>query len=271
MLEESQGLIAEADELHGFLQTLRPEDWRRPTPFKAWTPWDVVAHLHIGDRLALLALNDPDGFAAYLAEIMREMATGVSPTERARRTVGDITPEALIETWHDTCRELAGRIDERDPGVRVPWVGRDMGLRSFTAARLMETWAHGQDVYDLMGVEKTHADRIRPIAEMGVRTFSWTFANRGLEVPAEPPHVRLEAPSGAVWRWNEPSEDSLVAGRAVEFCQVVTQVRNVADTELEVRGSTAGSWMAMAQCFAGPPEDPPPPGQRLSGGHQSGA
>jgi uncharacterized protein (TIGR03084 family) len=119
-------------------------------------------------------------------------------------------------------------------------------------------------------VSKPHADRIRPIAELGVRTFGFTFVNRGLEVPAAPPHVRLEAPSGAIWRWNEPSEDELIAGRAVEFCQVVTQVRNVADTKLEVRGETAGRWMAMAQCFAGPPEDPPPPGQRLSGGHTRG-
>jgi uncharacterized protein (TIGR03084 family) len=268
MLEESRSLIAEADELRDFLESLRPEDWRRPTPFKSWTPWDVVAHLNLGDRLALLALNDPLGFAASLGELMSQIAAGVSPTERARRTLGDLAPEALLLLWHETCRDLAGQLDACDPGRRVPWVGRDMGLRSFAAARLMETWAHGQDIYDLMGVPKTHSDRIRPIAEMGVRTFGWTFSNRGLDVPAPPPHVRLEAPSGAIWRWNEPSADNRVAGQAVEFCQVVTQVRNVADTALEVSGETARRWMAVAQCFAGPPEDPPRPGQRLSGGHR---
>jgi len=53
-----------------------------------------------------------------------------------------------------------------------------------------------------------------------------------------------------------------VAGDATEFCQVVTQTRNVADTRLDVKGETAVRWMAMAQCFAGPPEDPPEPGTR---------
>jgi len=43
---------------------------------------------------------------------------------------------------------------------------------------------------------------------------------------------------------------------------VVTQGRNVADTALAVVGTTAERWMAVAQCFAGGPEEPPAPGQR---------
>ena len=35
------------------------------------------------------------------------------------------------------------------------------------------------------------------------------------------------------------------------------------DTTLKATGDTATRWMAMAQCFAGPPEDPPPPGTRF--------
>ena len=86
--------------------------------------------------------------------------------------------------------------------------------------------------------------------------------NRGIEVPGEPPYVRLVAPSGASWEWNHPSEANKVGGDAVEFCQVVTQGRNVADTALEVVGETATRWMAIAQCFAGGPADPPKPGER---------
>jgi len=70
-------------------------------------------------------------------------------------------------------------------------------------------------------------------------------------------------PSGAVWAWGPPEADNFVEGSAVEFCQVVTQVRNVADTALRVVGATATQWMAIAQCFAGPPEDPPAPGSRF--------
>ena len=132
----------------------------------------------------------------------------------------------------------------------------------FTTARTMETWAHGQEVYDLVGATRTHTDRIKHVATIGVKTFGWTFANRGLPAPGPPPWVRLVAPSGAIWEWNEPSETDFVRGDAVEFCQVVTQVRNVADTALEVKGPVATQWMAIAQCFAGGPADPPAPGTR---------
>ena len=122
------------------------------------------------------------------------------------------------------------QLGESDPKRRLPWFGPDMGVRMFTTARLMETWAHGQEVYDLMRVERTHTDRIKHIATIGMKTFGWTFVNRGLEVPGAPPYVRLVAPSGEIWEWNEPSESERISGDAVDFCQVVTQGRNIADT-----------------------------------------
>ncbi len=74
--------------------------------------------------------------------------------------------------------------------------------------------------------------------------------------------MRLTGPSGAIWEWNTPQEDNAVIGSAVEFAQVVTQVRSVQDTTLQTRGPAAQRWMDIAQCFAGPPEDPPAPGTR---------
>jgi uncharacterized protein (TIGR03084 family) len=74
--------------------------------------------------------------------------------------------------------------------------------------------------------------------------------------------VRLTAPSGAVWTWNEAQEDNLVEGSAVDFARVVTQTRNIGDTDLRIVGDVAARWMAIAQCFAGPPETPPAPGLR---------
>ena len=132
----------------------------------------------------------------------------------------------------------------------------------FTTARYMETWAHGQEVYDLVGASRTHTDRIKNITTIGIKTFGWTFVNRKLEIPGPPPYVRLVAPSGEVWEWNDPNETEYVRGDAVEFCHVVTQGRNVADTKLEVGGPVATQWMSIAQCFAGGPVDPPKPGSR---------
>ncbi|MEQ1783642.1 MAG: maleylpyruvate isomerase family mycothiol-dependent enzyme [Hyphomonadaceae bacterium] len=149
-----------------------------------------------------------------------------------------------------------------DPKARLKWAGPDMSARSSITARLMETWAHGQEVYDHLGIERVDADRIKNIAHLGVSTFGWTYLVRKMAVPAVMPRVELTAPSGEVWSWGEPGENS-VTGSASEFCQVVTQVRNVADTNLVVRGPVATEWMGMAQCFAGAAEPPPKAGTRF--------
>jgi len=262
MLQESLDLLAEAEELHGFLGKLGEGDWDRPTKFMGWTPWDVVAHLHYFDRVSLLALRDADAFVAKRNELIRFLGEGLGNREIARRELGAVAPAELRERWLATCREMAQELGNSEPQRRLPWFGPDMGVRMFTTARYMETWAHGQEIYDLMKVQRTHTDRIKNIAVIGMKTFGWTFVNRGLEPPGAPPYVRLTAPSGAIWEWGQPSETECIRGDAVDFCQVVTQVRNVADTKLVVVGDVANRWMSIAQCFAGGPVDPPRPGER---------
>jgi uncharacterized protein (TIGR03084 family) len=264
VLQESQDLRAEADELHAFLETLADEDWGRPTGFKSWTPWDVVAHLHFYDQVSMLSLEGEEAFLPRRGELLREFGKGTSNAELARQEYGDWSAAELLERWITTCHDMARQLGESDPKRRLPWFGPDMGVRMFTTARLMETWAHGQEVYDLLGVRREPTDRLKHIATIGVKTFGWTFVNRKLEVPGPPPHVRLAAPSGEVWEWNEPSEIECVRGDALDFCLVVTQARNIADTPLEVVGEVASKWMAIAQCFAGGAVDPPKPGERSS-------
>ena len=262
MLQEAVDLLAEAEELHGFLATLSDDDWRRPTSFKSWTPWDVVAHLHMFDAVSLLAIAGGDSFAARRKELTECMMRGERLTEVGRREFGAYGAAELHTRWLATCREMAGKLGASEPDRRLPWFGPDMGVRMFTTARLMETWAHGQEIYDLMRVRRAPTDRLRHVCTIGVKTFGWTFANRRQQPPGPPPHVRLTAPSGAVWEWNEASESGRVEGSALDFCLTVAQVRNVADTALVVEGEVARRWMAIAQCFAGGPEDPPKPGQR---------
>ncbi|MCP4621993.1 MAG: hypothetical protein GY850_00480 [bacterium] len=114
----------------------------------------------------------------------------------------------------------------------------------------------------MLGVKRVNTDRIKNIAMLGVNTYGWSFACRGLEPPGSPPYIRLTAPSGDTWEWNEPSDENRIEGSAAEFCQVVTQVRNIVDTNLKLKGIST-QWMAVAQCFAGPPEKPPAPGTRF--------
>ncbi|MFW6092851.1 MAG: TIGR03084 family metal-binding protein [Pseudomonadota bacterium] len=250
----------EGEALHTVLRTLAAADWARVTTFKNWRVWDVVAHLHLSDHMGLRALEGEDRFRA----LMREMrAHGGSMADFARDWLAGVDGAALCVRWRRDLEALCEGLAATDPEQRLPWVGPGMKPRMFATARQMETWAHGWEVHDLLNLPRHHTDRLRNIATIGVRTFAWSFENRGEPVPGDPPHVRLTAPSGTVWTWNDPAAADRIEGDAVEFCQVVTQVRNVADTRLRVQGEVADRWMAVAQCFAGPPEEPPAPGTRV--------
>jgi uncharacterized protein (TIGR03084 family) len=179
-----------------------------------------------------------------------------------RRWSGDLAGPTLRERWHLHFHKMCDTLAASNPATRMAWYGPDMGLRMFASSRQMETWAHGQEIYDLLGLQRDNSDRIRHVCVMGVKTFGWTYINRGEPVPEPAPHIRLTAPSGAVWEWNEPQDDNRVEGPAVGFCQVVTQTRNAAEVGITTTGDTAAHWMQVAQCFAGPPTTPPPPGQR---------
>jgi uncharacterized protein (TIGR03084 family) len=262
MLQESLDFRAEADVLHEFLTTLPAADWDRPTGFLGWTPWDVVAHLHYFDLVSRLSLEGEEAFQPKRDALIKKLMARQTNREIARGELGELTPEALLEKWQTTYVKLTNELSASDPKRRLPWFGPDMGVRMFTTARYMEVWAHSQEIYDLLGVERTYDDRIRNIVAIGMKTFGWTFVNRGEEVPGPPPYVRLEAPSGEVWEYGEPSDEESVKGSAVEFCHVVTQGRNIADVNLAVKGSVATRWMAVAQCFAGGAIDPPKAGTR---------
>jgi len=252
----------ESEALYQLLADLDDDDFERPSQFKGWTVNDVISHLHAWNRAADLSLNDTEAFAEFRRRLFEAIQNGSTVVEFEKVWLDDCKNRERLEQWRSFYLEMSERFAGADPKMRVAWAGPDMSVRSSITARLMETWAHGQELYDLLGVERIDSDRIKNIAVLGVNTFGWTFINRGLDVPGDVPHVRLTAPSGDTWTWNEANDDNFVAGSATEFCQVVTQVRNRDDTKLEIVGEVANRWMSIAQCFAGPPEDPPPAGSR---------
>ena len=262
-MKQIEDFRAEVGELAAMLARLDERAWETVTQFKAYTVADLLRHLHQGDTMALTSAEDPAAFDAMQAERRKRRAEGLTLRDEARQVYGHLTGARLLEAWRATAGRLADRLADLPPDARLKWAGPDMGVRMFVTARQMETWAHGHDVYDILGLDRVATDRLENIAVIGIRTFGWTFANRGLPVPPGPPHVRLEAPSGAVWQWHEGSPAGTVSGSALEFCQVAAQVRNVADTRLSVTGEIANRWMSIAQCFAGPPNEPPAPGTRF--------
>ena len=252
-------LGAEHDALDAVVGDLPEAQWRAPTPSPGWAVADQVAHLTFFDGTAVTAMTEPERFASETADLIAGLGEDADMDELTIGPTRTLPPAELLARWRanrDRLLDAAGRLDDGD---RVPWYGPSMGAKSFLTARLMETWAHGQDVVDAVGAHRPPSDRLRHIAQLGVITRRWSYTVRGLEVPEGEVRVELEAPSGAVWTWNDDGDAGVVRGPAEDFCLVVTQRRHIDDTALALEGAPARDWMEHAQAFAGAATDGPRP------------
>ncbi len=263
-MKQAEDFLEESRQLFNLLKGRAEKDFLIKTQFKDWTIDDVIGHLHIFNFAANLSLKSSDDFQTFFAPFSEALKKGNGLLESQRPWLKDLSGHALLEAWWEEAQSTSNNYKNADPKSRLNWVGPNMSARSSITARQMETWAHGQEIFDILGEIRVESDRIKNLAHLGVFTFSWTFKNRCLSTPKDPPFVQLESPSGMNWEWNEPSRKSYVKGSAVDFASVVTQTRNILDTSLIVQGETATRWMAFAQCFAGPPEDPPQQNTRFT-------
>ena len=180
--------------------------------------------------------------------------------ERGRES----SPRELLEWWRSARRKLLRVMSTQDPDERLPWFGPPMRARSSVQARMMETWVHGHDIAQALGAEREPTDRLFHIADLGVKTFRFSFQNRGLDVPDGRVRVALRGPSGIVRVWND-EWDTSITGPVEEFVLVVAQRIHVDDTHLVLEGSLARRWMEVAQIFAGPPGPGRAPTAAVSG------
>jgi uncharacterized protein (TIGR03084 family) len=251
------------DELAGALRTetasldrvIAPLDdaaWRTPTPAQGWTVLDQIAHLAHFDDVTTLAARDPDRFRA---ERDAAVARGEAIVDAAADRTRALAPDAVLAWFRRARVALLDTLPALDPATRVPWYGPDMSAASALTARIMETWAHAQDVFDALGAPHPSTEALRHVAHIGVRTFANSFTTHGRPVPDATPAVVLHASDGdaGTWTWGDAAATERVEGDAVEFCLVVTQRRHVDDTRLRVDGPVANEWMHIAQAFAGPP------------------
>ncbi len=262
-LQQARDFLDESEALHNLIAGLSDDDLGQPTAFKSWTINTIIGHLHMWNHAADLSLNDPQGFQSFFRGFSNFTRAGTMSEFEAQWRDG-LEGQKLVDDWIAFARKMAARFQKADPSKRVEWAGPSMSVRSSITARLMETWAHGQEIYDLLGVLRKNEDRIRNIVVLGLNTYGWTFKVNGLDAPEPVPMLELEGPSGENWTYGEINDLEKISGLAEEFCQVVTQTRNIADTGLKVVGDNAHRWMEMAQCFAGAPETPPKPGTRVT-------
>jgi uncharacterized protein (TIGR03084 family) len=242
--------LAEHDDLRAILTGIPEQDWERPTPAAGWTVRDQLSHLAYFDGAARLSMADPDAFRALRAEAVADIEKFVAATLDYGR---DIAGSELLHRFTEERRGLVEAARAVPDGVRVPWYGPDMTVASSLTARIMETWAHGQDVADALGVARPLTGRLRHVCDIGIRARPFSYRNRGLEPPDTPLRVELVAPDGTVWDWGPPDAADRVTGPALDFALVVTQRRLLADSALEAEGHDARTWIAFAQAYAGDP------------------
>ncbi|GAB2967617.1 TIGR03084 family metal-binding protein [Amycolatopsis acidiphila] len=225
-------------------------DWATPTPAEGWTIGHQIAHLAWTDAKALIAVRTPGDFPE---EIKRALAAGPGYVGEGIAEEAKKPREELLARWRAGREALAAALPAAPPGSKFPWYGPPMSAASMTTARLMETWAHAQDVYDALGLRREPGGGLRHIARFGVRTRDFAFAVHSLAPPAAEFRVELRAPDGELWAYGPADATQRVTGSALDFCLVVTQRRHPADTDLQAVGADAVKWLEIAQAFAGPP------------------
>jgi uncharacterized protein (TIGR03084 family) len=243
-------LADETADVTALLRGLPAPDWDRPTPAAGWAVRDQVSHLAYFDRAATTALLDPDAFRREAADLM---GGGDDFPDRIAERHRAMAPEDLYAWFVDARGVLLRSFGGAAGSTRLPWFGPDMSAASSVTARIMETWAHGQDLADALGQRLVPSARLRHVAHLGVRTRAFSYGLRDLPVPEQPVHVELVGPDGEHWEWGVRTARDTVRGPALDFCLVVTQRRHVDDTQLQTGGEAAHEWMTIAQAFAGPP------------------
>jgi uncharacterized protein (TIGR03084 family) len=258
-----EDLAAETAALRAIIDPLPDAAWHEDTPAPGWTVSDQVSHLAHFDASAVTAATDPEAFCADMA---MQLAAGTLDADAIAGQYRDLGPEELRDWFAQARARLLSVFAGLDPAHRMPWYGPSMSIASAVTARMMETWAHGQDIADTVGVFREPTTRLRHVAHIGVGARPYSFAANALPVPTAPVRVELTGPAGELWTWGPQDAGDRVTGPALDFCLLVSQRRHPDDTAVEATGPGARQWLAIAQSFAGPPGAGRAPGQFASGG-----
>lgn len=251
-------LAAECADLDRLVADLPAASWALPTPAPGWTIAHQIAHLAWTEEAAIVATTAPDEFPVLLREAADDFDHFVDHGAQAGASA---PPASILERWRRSRSVLASALLATPRGTKLPWYGVPIGAVSMATARIMETWAHGLDIADALGVTREPTDRLRHIAHLAVRTRDFAFALRQLPAPTEEFRVSLSAPDGSgLWTWGPEDAKQSVTGPALDLCLLATQRRHRTDLALLADGDDADRWLDVAQTFAGPPGPGRPPG-----------
>lgn len=243
-------LRRESQTLENLVRDLPDEKWRQPTPAVGWTIAHQIAHLHWTDLAALTSLREPERFDDY----RRQAAESQQHIDEAAEQGAQLEISKLFSRWQATRETLAEALEQADPTARFPWFGPSMKALSMVTARIMETWAHGQDVATTLGATWSATEALKDIGHLGIATREFTYRNNELEPPTTPMYVELTGPQNQAWTWGDPEAENRVTGSAWDFALLVTQRAELSELDLQITGEDAATWASIAQAFAGAPK-----------------
>ncbi len=248
-------LRAEGDALDALVAGLTEDQWATPTPAPGWTVAHQIAHLSWTDNVAERTTSGASGDATAAAEFDGVLKAAWSDPAGFVDSAAaeEASNSELLELWRTRRHAMTDALKRVPSGVKIPWFGPPMSAASMATARLMETWAHGQDVADALGITREPTERIEAVAHIGVRTRDFAYVINQQTPPSEPFRVELTSPLGELWTWGPGDAAQRVTGSAVDFCLLVTQRAHPENLDIEAVGPDAQHWLTIAQAFAGPP------------------
>ncbi|WLQ35461.1 TIGR03084 family metal-binding protein [Streptomyces castrisilvae] len=250
-------LRSESRELDLLVAGASARQWAGATPAEGWSVAHQIAHLSWTDDVALISVTDPGRFGDEVAKAMKDPAGFVDVA--AGEIVAAYAPDALLTRWREGRERLQEALRAAPAGAKFPWYGPPMSVASVATGRLMETWAHGQDVADALGATRAPTARLRHVARIGVRARDYAFLVRGMQPPGEEFRVELTAPDGELIAYGPEGGAQRVTGPLHDFCLLVTQRAHRDDLAVRAEGADADTWLSVAQAFAGPAGPGRPP------------
>jgi enediyne biosynthesis protein E11 len=251
-------LTAEGDQLDLLVAGLEPADWQTMTPAPGWTIAHQIGHLASTDRVSVLAMTDPAAFLRLRDEQIGDF-DGATDADAAAQAAQPA--EVLLALWREGRAQVTAALAAVPAGQRVSWMVQPVAPATLASTRLMELFAHGQDIRDALAIAPQSSARLQHVARFSVRSRDFAFALRGLPAPAKEFRVELTGPDGDLWAFGQQDAKQRVSGPALDFCLLVTRRRHRADLSLIATGPDADQWLDIAQAYVGPPSAGREPGQ----------
>jgi uncharacterized protein (TIGR03084 family) len=236
-------LVAEQQFLDQFLQKIGPKDWERPTPAKGWSIRDTISHLADSAHLAGDALAGGNAIETYRTapnlDALRQEAV-----KKGRK----MRYQDVIEWWRGGRAKVVEPLSRMDADHRIDWIAGSMSARTFATMRLMETWAHGLDIYAAMKTDVEDTARIRHICFLGWKTLPYAF--KAADEDYSPVRVEVIGPAYAKWVFGPADTDQVIKGPAGEFARLaVRRIKRKDAKNLKASGDVAETALQVVRAY----------------------